>query len=194
MRTLAPAELAIPRKILTLIPPRPNGYPPHRELFDRRTGVAFDPIAPAEAAAQLTVGMLLLPERAARLVTQHAVDPSLPGLGDVIERLLAATVDAPLPADAYEAEILRAVRTVVVQAIERVSVDAAMPQVRAEARDALARLPARLDRQGPDPADTANRRLLSASIAAVLDGRERPPVLPPEVDVPPGEPIGDCGD
>ena len=32
--------------------------------------------------------------RAARLVAQHAVDPGLPGLGEVLERLTKATFDA----------------------------------------------------------------------------------------------------
>jgi len=192
LRTLAPSDLAIPRKILERIPPRPDGYAAHRELFARRTGVAFDPIAPAEVAAELTVGSLLLPERAARLVTQRALDPALPGLNDVLERLIAATSDAEPPSDAYEAEIARTVRTVVVEAIERLAVDAPMPQVRAEAREALSSLPARLTRRPTsDPRETASRQLLAASISAVLDRRERPPLLPPTIDIPPGEPIGD---
>jgi len=192
LRTLAPSALAIPRKILASLPPRPDGYAPHRELFARRTGVAFDPIAPAETAAGLTVSTLLLPERAARLIAQRALDPDLPGLDDVLERLVATGCDAPQPGDAYEAEIARAVRTVIVAGIERLALDAPMPQVRAEARAALTLLPSRLARVAtPDPREDASRKLLSASIAAVLEGRERPPVLPAAVEPPPGEPIGD---
>jgi hypothetical protein len=192
LRTLRPSELAIPRKILERIPPRPEGYAPHRELFVRRTGVAFDPIAPAETAAELTVGTLLLPERAARLVTQRALDPKLPGLDDVLEQLIAAGCDADTPSDPYEAEIARTVLATIVGEIERLAIHAPMAQVRAEARAALSALPDRFERRrAVDPRDTASRKLLAASIAAVLDGRERPPVLPPIAEPPPGEPIGD---
>jgi len=192
LRTLAPSALAIPRKILARIPPRPDGYAAHRELFARRTGVAFDPIAPAEAAAQLTVSTLLLPERAARLVTQRALDPALPGLDDVLERLIAASCDGAPSGDAYESEIARAVRAVVVAGIERLALDAPMTQVRAEARATLALLPARLTRLSTtDAREDASRKLLASSIAAVLEGRERPPELPAGVEPPPGEPIGD---
>lgn len=192
LRTLTPSALAIPRPILARIPPRPDGYARHRELFARRTGVAFDPIAPAESAAELTVSWLLLPERAARLVTQRALDPSLPGLGDVLERLIAAGCDAEPPADSYEAEIARTVRATIAGAIGRLAVEAPMAQVRAEARAALAALPARVgSRPTGDSRETASRQLLFASVAAVLEGRERPPVFPAPAEAPPGEPIGD---
>src|SRR5262245_30030842 len=52
--TLNPAELTIPKKLLDLIPPRPPAYGMHRELFIRTTGEAFDPIAPARVAADVT--------------------------------------------------------------------------------------------------------------------------------------------
>jgi len=193
LRTLRPAALAVPRTILARIPPRPDGYAPHRELFPRRTGVVFDPIAPAESAAVLTVGWLLLPERAARLITQRALDPTLPGLSDVLEQLIATGFDAEATSDPYDAELARTVRAVIVGAIGRLAVDAPMAQVRAEARDALAALPARLESKiAADPHEAASRRLLSASIAGMLEGRERPPLLPPSVEPPPGEPIGDA--
>ena len=52
----------------------------HRELFPRTTGEAFDPLSPATIAADVTVGFVLQGERAARMVAQNAVDPTLPGL------------------------------------------------------------------------------------------------------------------
>ena len=66
----------------------------HRELFARYTGDAFDPISPASIAADVTIGFLLQPDRAARMVAQHALDPSLPGLSDVIDALRKATFEA----------------------------------------------------------------------------------------------------
>src|SRR6185436_17655920 len=49
--TLAPAELRVPDAVLKLLPPRPAGYPPSRELFPRNTGIVFDAITPAVVAA-----------------------------------------------------------------------------------------------------------------------------------------------
>jgi hypothetical protein len=92
--TLKPSELAVPKKVLDLIPPRPPGYGLHRELFPRTTGDTFDPLAPATIAADVTIGFVLQLDRAARMVGQHAVNPQLPGLEDVIDRLTAATFDA----------------------------------------------------------------------------------------------------
>ncbi len=45
-------------------------------------------------AADVTIGFVLQFDRAARMVAQHAVDPALPGLEEVIDRLTKATFDA----------------------------------------------------------------------------------------------------
>ena len=88
------------------LPPRPSGYERSRELFPRYTGLMFDVITPAVVAADLTISNLLEHARAARLVEQHALDPSLPGLDDVIDALVDATFKATT-ATPYEAEIAR---------------------------------------------------------------------------------------
>lgn len=68
LATLQPQFLAVPVSVLRLIPPRPYRYDPNpREVFKRRTGMLFDPLGPPEAAANLTLRMLLNPERCARL-------------------------------------------------------------------------------------------------------------------------------
>ena len=107
MATLKPSELALSRAVLSKIPPRPPGYGRTRELFPRNTGGAFDPIMPATVAADMTVGFLLTNDRAARMVAQKAVDPTLPGLDDVIDRVVAVDVRRARPAAPYEAEIKR---------------------------------------------------------------------------------------
>jgi hypothetical protein len=89
--TLKPAELTVPKQVLDAIPPRPPGFGRHRELFPRTTGDGFDPLSPATVAADVTIGFVLQLDRAARMVAQHAVDPTLPGLEEVIDRLTKAT-------------------------------------------------------------------------------------------------------
>src|SRR5262245_878787 len=92
--TLKPSELTVPRRILDPIPPRPPAFGLHRELFPRTTGEAFDPLSPGTIAADVTIGFVLQPDRASRMVAQHAGDPALPGLEEVIDRLTTATFDA----------------------------------------------------------------------------------------------------
>jgi hypothetical protein len=41
----------------------------------------------------MVVSGLLTPDRAARMVAQHAIDPAMPGLEDVIGRLVATVFD-----------------------------------------------------------------------------------------------------
>jgi hypothetical protein len=193
LRTLRPAELVVPKDVLEVLPPRPDGYPMHRELFARRTGVAFDPIAPAEAAGSIVVSLLLDPDRVSRLVAQHAVDPDLPGLQTVLGRLVETTFGADAASSSYEAEVARAVRVQVVAGIERLAAGPAMPQVRAIARRKLEVLKQRLEApaSGPDELELASRAFLAAEIGRMLAGKEPEDVLLPIAVPPPGEPIGE---
>jgi hypothetical protein len=197
LRTLQPSELTIPRPLLAKLPPRPSGYGEHRELFPSYTGSTFDVITPAVVAANLTLSMMLNPDRAARVVQQHAVDPSLPGLNEVIERLFAATFDARA-ADPYEAEVKRAVEKLVLDNLMALAARAEMPQVKAIAlhqldlrSSALARTVASTN-GGAQEADidaAAHRSMLARDVARFLEN----PVLaslPPAVPgMPPGAPI-----
>ena len=181
--TLKPSELKIPESILKLIPPRPSGFGPHRELFPRFTGTTFDAISPAVAAADMTLSNLFEPERAARMVEQKALDSTLPGFDDVVKDVVKATFGAQT-SSAYEAEIARSIERVVVDRLMDTVADARMPQVRATAQAALASIA----KMGGDP----NRDLMARDIERFND---RPFTAPRTTTpaVPPGAPIGDPG-
>ena len=137
VRALQPAELTIPESVLADLPPRPSGYGRTRELFPRYTGPMFDAVSPAVVAAAHVVGNVFNGSRAARLLEQNLLDPSLPGLGHVIEALTA--VAAPDAGDSrYEAEVRRAVGRVVADGLMGLAGGASMPQVRAIAARHLA--------------------------------------------------------
>jgi hypothetical protein len=194
--TLRPSELTVPKPILDLIPPRPPGWGLHRELFARTTGDTFDPLAPATVASDVTIGFLLQLDRAARMVGQHAVDPRLPGLEDVIDRLVAATWDAPTTTS-YEAAVRRAEERVLVDRLMWLANSAPNSQVRAIATYKLTKLMARAKTAvNKTELDTAQRQLLAADIKRFLD---RPldlarPFQHATPDAPPGAPIGDTGE
>jgi hypothetical protein len=191
MRTLRPAELVLPDRIATLLPPRPQGYDPTRELFPRYTGETFDAVTPAVVAASETVDRIFDAARAARLVEQHDLDPALPGLGEVIDSLLAGSLTAHA-ATPYEAEVRRATTRVVIEGLMKLAANAPMPQVRALATLRLQRSAAALRAApGGDEADRAARTLLAADIQRFLDRPYRPEAQPSDLTIPPGAPIGE---
>jgi hypothetical protein len=185
MRVLAPSELALPRPVLDLIPPRPPGWGMTRELFPRYTGGAFDALTPAATLVAHTLDALLAHDRAARLVEQNVLDPALPGLGDVLNRLVDATFNATTSGP-YEEEIARTAERVLVDELVELATQAPMPQVRAYAMGVLRTLSVALS-TAPDPL----RQLMGMQLEQILEHTVEPvptPTLPP---APPGAPIGD---
>jgi Met-zincin/Domain of unknown function (DUF5117) len=191
--TLKPSELAVPKQVLDAIPPRPPGFGRHRELFPRTTGDGFDPLSPATIASDVTIGFVLELDRSSRMVAQHALDPSLPGLEEVIDRLTKAVFDAAV-ASPYEAEIRRAEERVLVDRVMWLATGAPNSQVRAIASWKLAKLATRLKAEAAKgEADSAQNALLAADIKRFLD-RPAEPIKPQATaDAPPGAPIGDEG-
>ena len=189
LATISPSALALPKPLLKVIPPRPSGFGGSRELFPRYTGQMFDAITPAVTAADMAVGFLLNESRAARLVEQHALDPTLPGLHGVIDRLITATF-AAAPADPYEAEIQRAVQRVVVDHLMRLASTADMSQVRAIATARLRTRAAALPSTGTT-LSSAHRSLLASDIKRFLDRPAAPATPTPLPAAPPGAPIGE---
>jgi hypothetical protein len=198
--TLKPSELTIPKKLLDLLPPRPPGYGIHRELFPRTTGEGFDPVNPAAIAADVTIGFMLQPDRAARMVAQNAVDQSLPGLGEVIDKLIKATFDQTT-SGSYEQEVRRAEERVLIDRVMWLAGSAPNAQVRAIASLKLDRIAARARAANTATAvgsqaegERAHRLLIAADIKRFL---ERPMVdaaggrIMPATPAPPGAPIGD---
>jgi hypothetical protein len=189
LATIAPSALALPRPLLKLLAPRPSGYGQTRELFPRYTGQMFDTITPAVSAADMTIGFLLNEARATRLVEQHALDQSIPGLHGVIDRIFAATF-GPVPPDAYQAEIQRAVQRVVVEHLMTLAASADMSQVRAIASAKLKSRASVL----PTAATTlagAHGALLAADIKRFLDRPATPATRTALPSAPPGAPIGE---
>lgn len=106
----------------------------------------------------------------------------------MLDRLLAATF-GPAPADAYEAEIQRAIQRVV-EHLMALAGGAPMSQVRALATSALRTRASALEAAGSPPA-SAHAALLAADITRFLE-RPAPPVTgTPLPSAPPGAPIGE---
>lgn len=87
---LDPKFLMLPDRIIKMIPPRPAGYDFTRELFKKRTGLAFDALSPAETSADLPLSFLFNTERMNRMVEYSAENNGL-GLDEMIKTLIDKT-------------------------------------------------------------------------------------------------------
>jgi hypothetical protein len=196
LATLTPDALALPDALVALIPPRPTSYPRGREHFKLRTSPVFDALAPAEAAAQHTLQFLFAPERAARLIEQHARTPDSPGLDEVLGTIVTATWKARREAG-LRGEIGRVVDQVVLFDLIALSRDAhASPQTRALANLALQDLKAWAAAAAAKTKEPAERAHLAYAEQQIAELQKTPrPLDPPPATPPDGPPIGsDDGD
>ena len=89
LECIDPSFLILPPRIASLIPPRPAGYATSRELFRKRTGLAFDQLAPAESAADLPLSFLFNSERLNRLAINTG--GTALSLEEMISQVIAST-------------------------------------------------------------------------------------------------------
>ncbi len=73
LKTINVKNLAIPKSKLKLFPPRAYNYPRTRESFKSMTGVSFDPFSAVSTASEMSLSLLLNPERMNRLVVQSSL-------------------------------------------------------------------------------------------------------------------------
>jgi hypothetical protein len=92
---LSPEQLTMPDKIMQLIPPRPPLYYTVGELFPKRTGMSFDPLAAAEALTDFELSFLFHPERANRLA-QFKAQAGTQGWDDVLDAIITKTWKTPM--------------------------------------------------------------------------------------------------
>jgi hypothetical protein len=91
---IEPTFLRLPDRIVQMIPPLPAGYSSSKELFRKRTGLAFDALAPAETGADLPLSFLFNSERLNRMAQYEVMSKGL-GVAEMINLLVAKTWKAP---------------------------------------------------------------------------------------------------
>ena len=188
--TLSAETLTLPEALLRQFPPRPPELPRTTESFPAHTGLTFDPIAAAEAAADLTLAVLLDPSRASRLVEYHARDPQLPSLDSVEEALSKAAAARPGSQSSLSSELSRAVETRTVEALLSLAANSlASSQARAVTRSHLHRW--YLAQANPEDANEAAH---ATALRERIASWERSPeqfIPAKRIDAPPGMPIGE---
>ena len=189
VKTLSPGFLTLPEALLRQMAPRTPGMarssegPGTLESFPSHTALTFDPIATAESAADLTLAVLLLPERANRLVEYHARDTSEPTLDEVIDAALKSA-SAEEPNEGLAGLVSKAVTARIVEALFRLTAD---PKTSFAARSqVVAKLHAIAQSQPADASGDEIKRRISAF-------EHDPEKFKPQqkMEAPPGSPIGD---
>ncbi|MGB3775783.1 MAG: zinc-dependent metalloprotease, partial [Leeuwenhoekiella sp.] len=120
--TLDAGTLAIPEDKLALFPPRAFGYDRTRESFKSETGVTFDALGAAATASDMTLTFLLNPERANRLVQNHAIDSNQPGFDDILKELEEGTINKKQKGD-YRDEIQRTINHNVIKHLKNLYIN-----------------------------------------------------------------------
>jgi hypothetical protein len=193
LKTISPAALVLPEKIVKQIPPRPLGYSRSREVIKIRTDLTFDALAAAESAADITLSLLFHPARAARLVEHHARDKQQPSLALVIDKVMMSTFKAQPQGD-YESSVQMTVNDVALTNLLRLAQNKDVSSlVHAVVYQKIVQLRSDLTAKLKLPGDQLWSAHYSYSLVRINKFIENPdeykqePILPP----PPGQPIGE---
>ncbi len=181
LETLSTRELTVPHRLLMELSYGIHGADNpqfNQEVLANAGGAVFDPLVAADVAAQVTLNALLAPSRLTRVYEQHLADPHLPGLDDLLGRLLAATVGAEH--DAVGRRIAyRTLMTLARTARDRRT----SPDVAALINDRLRRIAVRFAAAGGDTVNAAWERsmaqLLTHPAMLRTELKYRTPRIPP---------------
>ena len=91
--TLLPDFLTLPAQLSNQLVPKAVEHYRTRESSKGYTGVAFDSIALAEASAQHTLGLILHPQRLARLIEQSAAIPTMPSIDSIAAEIHQTVIE-----------------------------------------------------------------------------------------------------
>ena len=173
---LEPAKLAVPARVMALIPPVPAGGDDANEWLESAGGTAFDQISLAGGLATEVIEGILDRERAARLVLFNARDAANPSLDEVVRTIVNRTWGAPPSSNTGQQALRRVVQQVVLNTLlDRAGDKRALAEVRSICAMHLDLLKTRLSGMaGGSPADRAQRAAALRDIARFVAGDDDP--------------------
>ena len=189
LKTLNVEELAIPKKLLNLFPPRAFNYGRTRESFKSKTGVAFDPFGAVETASAMTLGLLLHPERVTRLVQHKSLDNSQLGLVEVLDEVIANSIQKSYK-DSYYQELQNVVNYQVLNQLFHLSSNKDMYwQVNAIVNDKIDKINLLLK----NSKETGIQKIYHKEMIQMISNFKKNPIKfkkPQTPKIPDGSPIG----
>ena len=99
MAALQPKALAMSPELVALIGPQPERSPPSTDELMGKSGKSIDTLSAARSLVASVVGPLFAPDRAQRLMIQHALDEKQLSLPGTIDVLVASLIAVPPPED-----------------------------------------------------------------------------------------------
>lgn len=162
LKTISAETLAVPRDKLELFPPRAFEYWKTRESFKGKTGVSFDPMSAAVTGSDMTLGLLLHPQRANRLVLQESLDDNQLSLEEVLNELINTSFGIK-NRDDYHVAIQEQINVNVLKYIMNLAVnDQSYIQVKAIANDGLSKILQRIsdDKTNRSPIDNQYHKMI----------------------------------
>ena len=114
LKTISVDEIAIPKEKLDLFPPRAIGYGRSRESFKSKIGVEFDAFGAVETASEMTLNLLLNPQRMSRLVFHKSLNKRQLGLEELIDELINKSIKKSHQ-DIYYQELQNVINTEVLE-------------------------------------------------------------------------------
>jgi len=184
---LDPKFLILPDRIAQLIPPRPAGYNFSRELFQKRTGLAFDALAPAETAADLPLSFLFNSERLNRMAQYEAENKGL-GVSEMINTLIAKTWKAPRLMGMERLIQLQTEQVLLTYLLSASINDNNSFIVKANSQKALNDLKTFIEAQNKSATDETYKGHLLLALERMKKPENAKPTIHKEI--PPGSPIG----
>ncbi|WP_375240420.1 zinc-dependent metalloprotease [Polaribacter sp.] len=92
LKTIDVNEIAIPKDKLSLFPPRAMGFGRSRESFKSKLGVEFDAFSAVETASEMTLNLLLNPQRVSRLVAHKSLNKNNLGFNELLQELITKSI------------------------------------------------------------------------------------------------------
>ena len=184
---LDPKFLQLPDRIVQLIPPRPAGYNFSRELFRKRTGLAFDALSPAETAADLPLSFLFNAERLNRMVQYEIANNGL-GVTEMINTLIAKTWKAPRLSGMEKLIQLQTEQVLLTYLLSASVNDNNSFAVKSDLKKSLTDLKSFIDAQNKTATDENYKGHLLLAVERMKDPASAKPTIHKEI--PPGAPIG----
>ena len=172
---LEPSELAVPERVLTMIPPVPPGGESSFAWLGY-AGTTLDQLSLAGGIATEVLENLFERDRMARLVLFNARDASNPSLDEVTRTVIERTWGVSPRSSAGAQALRRTVQQVVLNTLlDRAADPEALPDVRATLELHLNALRARLSAvSGGSPSDRAHREKAVRDIRRYFDGEDDP--------------------
>lgn len=175
LNALEPAALAVPERVISLIPPVPVGGDASMAWLGY-SGTAFDQISLAGGLATEVLEGIFDADRLGRLVLFNARNSANPSVDEVTRTVVDRTWGAAPSANAGDQALRRTVQAVVVNTLlDRAGDTNALPEVRAVLEMHLSAIKARAQAsQGGSAADRAMRTKAVRDIDSYFAGNDDP--------------------